>query len=173
MGLDMYLERTKRVEGVSLEDLCKIENFVGDINADQKFPIEALENIPHGTEFADEITLCGKYFKWYSIFKNVGYWRKANQIHRWFVENVQGGVDDCNPYEVTKEQLKNLLSIVKSVLKNPSNKSLLPTRSGFFFGSTNYDEWYIEDLKNTKKILSDVLKNTDFEKQMVVYRASW
>jgi len=29
------------------------------------------------------------------IEENVGYWRKANHIHAWFVENVQNGVDDC------------------------------------------------------------------------------
>ena len=26
---------------------------------------------------------------------NVGYWRKANAIHNWFVENVQKYDDDC------------------------------------------------------------------------------
>jgi len=32
------------------------------------------------------------------------YWRKANAIHRWFVENVQGGQDDCKPYYVFEYQ---------------------------------------------------------------------
>ena len=25
----------------------------------------------------------------------LAYWRKANQVHAWFVEQVQGGKDDC------------------------------------------------------------------------------
>jgi len=29
------------------------------------------------------------------IVEEVGYWRKANQIHNWFVENVQNGIDEC------------------------------------------------------------------------------
>ena len=28
-------------------------------------------------------------------------WRKANQIHSWFVENVQSGKDDCGMYYVS------------------------------------------------------------------------
>lgn len=33
------------------------------------------------------------------------YWRKANMIHNWFVENVQNGKDDCNEYPVTRDQI--------------------------------------------------------------------
>lgn len=29
------------------------------------------------------------------ITEEVGYWRKANAIHGWFVDNVQKGNDDC------------------------------------------------------------------------------
>lgn len=39
---------------------------------------------------------------------HVAYWRKANAIHRWFVENCQGGVDDCGTYPVTKADLRRL-----------------------------------------------------------------
>jgi hypothetical protein len=42
------------------------------------------------------------------VTATVGYWRKANQVHRWFVENVQDGVDDCGRYEVTRDQLEEL-----------------------------------------------------------------
>ena len=41
------------------------------------------------------------------------YWRKANAIHKWFVENVQEGVDDCGEYEVTVEQLTELRDLCK------------------------------------------------------------
>lgn len=83
------------------------------------------------------------------------------------------GVDDCNTYIVSKEKLEELLKTVNMVLKDSSLTHLLPTKSGFFFGSALYDEWYFQDLKDTKKILKKVLRETDFEKQLVVYRASW
>lgn len=49
--------------------------------------------------------------------RRVGYWRKANQIHKWFVDNVQDGNDDCGNYVVSKEQLIDLYKIVTRILK--------------------------------------------------------
>ena len=43
-------------------------------------------------------------------------WRKANQIHKWFVDHVQDGKDDCGCYDVEVEQLQQLLGIVNKVL---------------------------------------------------------
>lgn len=43
-------------------------------------------------------------------------WRKANAIHRWFVDNVQDGKDDCGIYEVDVEQLCKLHDTCKAVL---------------------------------------------------------
>ena len=45
-----------------------------------------------------------------------GYWRKANQIHSWFVQNVQNGEDDCGNYYVELDKLKELYELVKTVL---------------------------------------------------------
>lgn len=173
MGLDMFLKRTKRVEGVSIDQLREIECLVSEHSPHKPFTMAEIEAIPFGIEFADVIALRGEHFKYYTIYEEVGYWRKANQVHNWFVNNVQKGVDDCNTYIVSKEKLEELLKTVNMVLKDSSLTHLLPTKSGFFFGSTLYDEWYFQDLKNTKKILKKVLIETDFEKQLVVYRASW
>jgi hypothetical protein len=84
------------------------------------------------------------------------YWRKANSIHNWFVKNVQGGTDDCGIYEVTFDQLMSLKSKVASVLAdNRKGPKLLPTTAGFFFGSTEYDDWYLEDLVLTMNHLNE------------------
>ncbi len=51
-------------------------------------------------------------------------------------------------------------------------EALLPTTSGCFFGSTEYDSYYLDDIKNTKEVLDKVLsldtKGWDFE-----YHSSW
>ena len=52
-------------------------------------------------------------------------------------------------------------------------KELLPTTSGFFFGSTDYDEWYYNDIEYTVNVIKKVLKTTDFETQMIYYCSSW
>lgn len=147
-----------------------------------------------------------KKYGFYYIMEDVGYWRKANEIHAWFVDHIQDGEDDCDyHHEVTKEileelrdtcikvltgsvmmlgQVKNGATLVNGewidnlepgkVIINPEiAEELLPTQSGFFFGGTDYDEWYIEDLKYTIKMINEVLATTDFDKQMLFYVSSW
>lgn len=107
-----------------------------------------------------------------SIVVEAGYWRKANQIHRWFVENVQEGKDDCNEYWVSREKLQQLLDLCKQLMADTTKAwELLPTSKGFFFGSTQYDTMYWEDIQHTIDVLEKCLalpENWDFE-----YRASW
>ena len=63
-----------------------------------------------------------------------GYWRKANHIHKWFVDNVQDGVDNCAEYLVSVEDLEKLLALVNEVLTHTKKAiELLPTSNGFFF----------------------------------------
>ncbi len=106
------------------------------------------------------------------VVEEVGYWRKANQIHKWFVDVVQQGEDDCGSYYVGRESLEELLDICKKIqADNSLAESLLPSQSGFFFGNTEYDEWYFKDIEDTIAILEEVLsdKNADnFE-----YHSSW
>jgi Asp-tRNA(Asn)/Glu-tRNA(Gln) amidotransferase B subunit len=74
------------------------------------------------------------------VVEEVGYWRKANQIHNWLVQNVQEGEDDCGEYDVHEEQLEELLELCKKVLANNElAKELLPSQSGFFFGGTTIE----------------------------------
>ena len=59
------------------------------------------------------------------------------------------------------------------VSSKPSSKELLPTTSGFFFGSTDYDEYYYEDIEYTANKIREILETTDFETQMIYYISSW
>lgn len=190
MGLDMYLDRCNRkawgFKSVDIDDVKE-------------------NNIKLYEEIKPYLHMRGQYCPWESIFEDVGYWRKANAIHKWFVDNVQDGVDDCDYYEVSKEQLEELLETCIKVrdcskmehgwVKNGERfengqwlpcmeegeyivdpsvaELLLPTTSGFFFGSTSYDQWYMEDIMNTIDILTKVIETTDFDLEMVVYSASW
>lgn len=156
MGLDMYL--TKKI-------------YIG-------------ANYEHN-KVAGEITLTkdGKPIKVNMkkltyIEEQVGYWRKANHIHKWFVDNVQDGVDNCGDYSVSDEQLKQLLAACKAVVDKPElAKTELPTQSGFFFGGTEYDEYYIQDCNNTIEIIealfNEVEPGKDYLPDEIYYHSSW
>ena len=83
-------------------------------------------------------------------------WRKANHIHQWFVQNVQDGNDDCGEYEVCHD--------------------VMPTASGFFFGSTEYDEYYAADLRKTIKVCDSLIHHLEANDSLwseAYYQSSW
>lgn len=194
MGLDMYLTK-KTYIGAEYEH----RNVKGKIELTQ-----GSDNKPIPIQF-NRVSY---------IEENVGYWRKANQIHAWFVANVQDGQDDCGTYEVSEDQLKSLLSVcleikekctlVKGQVRNGQHvgpdtggkwvdniedgelmqnssiaAQLLPTASGFFFGSTDYDQYYMQDIDDTIEIIQSLLQEREeingksFLSGDIYYHSSW
>ena len=182
MGLDMYLYRKHYVKNWDHMDKKDLHSIL--VKKDGK-KVDYIN--PEKISYIEE---------------DVAYWRKANQIHKWFVDNVQDGEDNCGTYYVGEDQLKKLLDMCKEVLKaselvdgkinngkqmqdgklvdikadgkyikDPKvAEDLLPTGEGFFFGGTDYDEYYIEDLKETIKQLEEALKNGHGD---YYYHSSW
>lgn len=152
MGLHSYLEKhhyVKRCDHMEPEELHWVTVAKGGQAADYIKP----ERVAY-------------------VIEQVGYWRRANQIHKWFVENVQGGEDDCREYRVSRDQLRELLTLAQTVIKEPKSAGeLLPTEGRFFFGGTEYDEDYFDDLKGTVETLTALLAEPD--EGDFYYRASW
>lgn len=108
------------------------------------------------------------------ITAEAAYWRKANAIHRWFVDNVQDGEDDCGHYDVSREQLADLATLCDDVLEGRlAPEEDLPTQSGFFFGGTDYDEWYRRNLEYTRDRIRELLNNPQLEGWDFQYHSSW
>lgn len=197
------------------------------------------------------------------------YLRKANQIHRYFVDCFADGVDECQRINISIDDIKKLNALCKQVIKKSKlipaildggwgswsadkdkvvktyklnglefeageskpvkelktgdifkdeewgdnfcrvdsvedtgeraivrhtalHKGLkvenpmfaqdnLPTQAGFFFGATEYDEWYIEDLKDYVRQADEII--ADYEETTgagvnpydidYYYQASW
>lgn len=179
MGLDQYLSAKLHLSEYSDKETCnKVRGIFPDIG------------------ISDNLNTMDLSFE-------IGYWRKANQIHKWFVDNVQDGEDDCGDYYVEREQLQELLDICKKVKekaiittgqvlestswsegKETKNYTegrviqnqeeiaqLLPSESGFFFGGTEYNEWYLMKIENTIEILEKALKLD--KKYSFSYSSSW
>lgn len=157
MGLDMYLEAEKYVSGYT---------FYEDAD-ERRAQYDAVLNAVDALDFPDHNTPSA------TVRVNVAYWRKANAIHAWFVNTLADGRDECQDIYVPRESLESLLGLVRLALASPERAgNILPTQSGFFFGSTEYGEWYMNDLRDTEKILERVLETVP-EDWDFYYRASW
>ena len=155
MGLDMYLVGKRYLSGFNEADK-KVAEAVGEMFSE-------LKNIPGRFGTASPVK---------QIEVEVGYWRKANAVHDWFVKNVQDGEDDCKSYYVSREKLEELRSLCQRVLDDREQaRELLPTTQGFFFGSTEYDEWYFKDIESTIRIVDSALELPD--SWDLEYHSSW
>lgn len=181
MGLDMYLTRKIYVE--ANDEHNKVKGKIELTQGDENTPIKV------------------RFDKVQYISEEGAYWRKANQIHKWFVDNCQNGEDDCREYYVSKEQLEELLEACKKDIEyldsleftysdeqedfftkekfkykkyqNIEEENLnLPIEEGFFFGSTDYNEYYYRDLQDTVKMLGNLLLDHD-DRIEYYYQASW
>lgn len=105
----------------------------------------------------------------------VCYWRKANQIRQWFVDNTGYDVGaDCEYHLLTKFDLEKLVEDCKYALENRDSASeILPTSVGFFFGTYEYDDWYFRDLENTIEQVEAALETIDFDKEDIYYYEWW
>lgn len=181
MGLDMYLSKKTYVKQWSHnkpEDQFQVDVKKGD----EPYSSIKPERVSYITE-------------------QVGYWRKFNALHNWFVENCQDGRDECQESYVDQSKLEELvktLKEVKNILEtSPKKKTqvkvgykdgkevfeeieviedteklddLFPTSSGFFFGGTEYDDYYQEQVNETIEMIEGLLQEEggDF-----YYQSSW
>lgn len=130
------------------------------------------------------------------------YWRKFNALHSWFVNHYDNpGEDDCEPHSVSVGDMFSLMDILEEVMSYKKYlepipdiddnedgfwkeirdekiceqlDNLLQPQSGFFFGSTDYDNWYFDNVERTLNALKeaeDDMKSGEIEK--FIYRASW
>lgn len=146
---------------------------------------DAERGVPDETNYPEDIKNLAEYiyndnFKSSYISEDgmrqyqIGYFRKFNALHSYIVDNLADGVDECQEIEITKD---NLYTLLDTLVRVDNNKDLadseLPTADGFFFGNTNYDEWYFSDVKDAIEMCELFLTKIDFDKYKLIYRASW
>jgi hypothetical protein len=160
MGLDMYLYARKYVSRFDYKDRERVET--------PEFTALAATGPEGLTKYGD--------YSGIEIEYPVMYWRKANAIHGWFVNECGGGVDECQRIYVSRESLVKLRDLCQSVLLQPAMAGdILPPTPGFFFGTYEIDDWYMEDMKHTVDALTHILATVPADEWdwSFVYRASW
>lgn len=156
MGLDSYLYAKQTFTSASWG------------KEDERKKVKSIARMLKATKFVDEDDL-----QFGEMQLQIGYWRKSNHIHKFFVDKCGGGKDVCQRIYVELDDIKKLKDLCESVLKDRSvARELLPTQSGFFFGATDYDHWYYEDIEYTIPILEKIIKNYKKEWELY-YQASW
>ena len=107
----------------------------------------------------------------------IGYFRKFNALHSYIVKTFADGIDNCQDIILYKEDVEQIKKVLDDILNAHQRvekaKEILPTQSGFFFGGTDYDEFYFEDVKVAADLMQNLLDNFDFEKYQLIYEASW
>jgi hypothetical protein len=204
MGLDMYLYAEKYVSNASDSMVERFPQYAKE----REMYREVVKAI--GGEMLPTPEYGGM-----SISKCVGYWRKANAIHGWFVRELADGIDECQRIDVgwdditrlrdecinalanrnnavpTEERTKTISMDDKSPeemmnvimeewgnQKAKANSTVLETSdplaptAGFFFGGTEKDEYYYQDIEHTLDVLNSLLAFNDTEWSFY-YRASW
>ena len=214
----MYLNKYPRYKDATANDFVMIKNYLEWKRSNKNCTFEEWCGEDESKVRTDLIDFYKqkkytRHFDWdkndtcayETIFTEIAYWRKANEIHNYFVEYAQHGVDDCRTYDVSKKQLEDLLYKCKEVkriavlekskvvngytfqngkeipmyedgevIANADEvAAILPTQGGFFFGSTDYDKYYMEDINYTIDVLERVLAETDFDTEAVCYHSSW
>ena len=165
MGLDMYLERSSRRLAPEVYDWRQERGYEYEVAGQPNF------HRSHGIAL---------------------YLRKQNAIHRWFVENVQGGADNCERHAVEVADLERLRDACERVLGStrlvPGKvlayidingehhddgmvleddsvaREVLPTQEGFFFGDTDYDQYYWEGLVETRDTIDQILARIEWRR---------
>ncbi len=211
MGLDSYLNARKTLSPKKRKEKMYIDYFntlnepevdddnglyVSEYFGNGKQILEDLAKLPRLDGQIDQLTTIKRVGDTWIVQTDAGYWRKANQIHNWFVEHTQDGVDECQYTLVPVEKLEQLQLTIRQALGGvkmppnddtkfnsynwtPSNKvrdrlnGLMPSTAGFFFGSTDYDKYYLWDLKETREILRKVLSKASKTNWEFIYHSSW
>lgn len=188
MGLDMYLYK---------------KTYVGNEYREPKHRLTVTVPADQGSALYPQAADLIEDEKISEITEKAAYWRKANSIHKWFVDSLQDGEDDCRNTYVPMESLQELYDLCKKVLaeaktskpipsditdwsewdgltvENPERlMDLLPTAEGFFFGNTQIGGDYLYDIANTIEQIGPYLEKDSegkykYNVATFEYHSSW
>src|SRR6188768_2531058 len=80
------------------------------------------------------------------------YIRKNNAVNAWVARYCEKKVENVEEVKLPRSAVELLLADIDKVLVAPAalGPIVMPTSEGFFFGSTDYDEYYVGKLEWAK-----------------------
>ena len=168
MGLDMYFSRRTYVG--------KLKNTK---DSDGNWSERDVNNMELKFDDADLSHINLKNVRY--IEEVFGEFRKFNALHAYVVDNFASGVDDCQMIYLGIDdliQIQEVLCLVKESLSIGDKviaEQTLPPQEGFFFGSTEIDNWYEQDVKEAVEVFNKIIEEHSIvgHNASYSYQASW
>ena len=176
-------ERAKaRFHEFAVVSLKRLEEVKDDVKAYREVYNDVFSHMADFTKYSftykkmleepKPIWLVGDFFKDFEYMcyaESDVYFRKVNFVYNFFFNKLE---DEC--CFADKSDIEELISRCDKVLADHSlAEELLPTLSGFFFGSTDYDKWYFGDVEDCKQQMEKLLSMYDEDTDVVFFIMSW
>ena len=177
MGLDIYFQKHKNF---NLQIERAFDKFWDKFNEDML--VSEVRALAEKLGIADRLTIEECEYDGHPFVdasrndtERVGYMRKHNHLLPYFKYE-----DNCSDRFVSKSEVEAFIDDAKTVISHRYEddaqevaEDLIPTESGFFFGSTEYDEYYYADLEEDIRIFEEILDNFDFNNDVLIMHCWW
>ena len=193
MGLDIYFYKQNKMTPEREEALKKFNEADEALN-DFWMKNPDFDRAAHGGSIREEhdkletaYKICKSTYNELMEREEVAYFRKVNLLIPFFKYG-----ENCSDLIITKDQVEDLIGTCSNVLDHFSNlkqlykedaytkeewidycQETLPNQDGFFFGSYEYDEWYLNKVEHVKKQFEEVIENVDWERQDLTMYCWW
>ena len=153
MGLDIRFEKAKR------HRVEETEERLNEIKKEFENPNYSVKKFHSLKNEYDEL----------KPWKEVAYFRKVNFLLPFFEYG-----ENCSRLEIDGYKIDELLVKCKQVLEDNSlAEALLPTQGGFFFGNTEYNDWYFYYVKEVYDKFSEIAEDFNSDEDMLSMVCSW
>lgn len=153
MGLDIRFEKAKR------HRVEETEERLNEIKKEFENPNYSVKKFHSLKNEYDEL----------NPWKEVAYFRKVNFLLPFFEYG-----ENCSRLEIDGYKIDELLVKCKQVLEDNSlAETLLPTQGGFFFGNTEYNDWYFYYVKEVYDKFSEIAEDFNSDEDMLSMVCSW
>ena len=194
MGLDIYFCKQNKMNP-EREEALKNFNEADEALNDFWMKHPDFDPAAHGGSIGKEhdelektYKVCKSNYNELMEREEVAYFRKVNLLLPFF-----GYSENCSDLIITKDQVEDLIGTCSNVLDHFSNlkqlykeedvytkeewidycQETLPNQDGFFFGSYEYDEYYIDKVQQVKKLFQEIIESVDWERQDLVMYCWW
>lgn len=180
MGLDIYFIRFKRNKYNEYKKEAKaaskkLRDYEASLIEKYRKPEDYNKQTDYYDKWSEEEK--AEYSRLYDAIPNgknygeeIGYFYKVNFLMGFF-----GYEENCKDKEVSKSELEELQSRCNKVLASKDNElatSILPPQAGFFFGSTDINDYYYEKVAKVQKWVASVLETLE-DDDIVAMWAWW